>query len=177
MENVKKELSSTQKTAINEIAKRINEATTSWDDATIKALFEEFLSLKKGLEKDLQPYCNKVFFSNFNNLTTAKIKVVTRIKTDKVTATSEGAKSVANTLFKDFATQRKGLKSMLKNAISRGKYELHFSQSAYQKAFDAATDSDLQTLFKGANLIKAADLVAYLTKVLKEEERNNKGAK
>jgi hypothetical protein len=66
---------------------------------------------------------------------------------------------------------------MLKNAISRGKYELHFSQSSYQKAFDAATDSDLQTLFRGANLIKAADLVAYLTKVLKEEERNNKGAK
>ena len=174
MENVKKELSNTQKVAINEIASRINEAATNWDDATIKALFEEFLSMKKGLEKDLQPYCNKVFFSNFDNLTIARIKVVTRINANKVTRSGETNKGIDNILSKSIEEQRKGVKSMLRNFVARNKgnkHNLHFSQSQYLTTFDNITNDEFKGLYRGATTIKVETVVSFVTGKLIEEEK------
>ena len=158
-----KTLSTTKITAINEIAKRMN--VPNWNDNTIKTNFAEFQAMRKDWTQDERKEAAKVFFANFDKLTTAKIKVVTRINENKTTKTSETAKTIANVIFADVETQRKKVRGMLSNAVVRKAqlYKLAFSKSLYLATFDTLTDDEFLSLYKGVSTIKVENVVGLLT--------------
>ena len=110
-----------------------------------------------------------MFFANFDKLTTAKIKVVTRINNEKITKTSEKAKVIANVIFADIDVQRKKVRGMLSNAVERKAqlYRLAYSKSLYLATFDTLTEEEFLTLYKGVSTIKIEDVIALLTTKLK----------
>lgn len=156
-------LSTSKIAAINAIAARIN--INDWDDANVKLVFAEFQELRKEWEADERKEAAKVFFSNFDKLTVAKIKVVTRIKMDKTTKTSEKAKVIANVIFADVETQRKKVKGMLSNAVERKAqiYNLAYSKAFYLATFDTLTEEEFLSLYKGVATIKVEDVIGLLT--------------
>jgi len=158
-----KYLSTTKAAAINEIAKRMNIA--NWNDTTIKSQFAEFQTLRKSWEPEERKEAVKIFFDNFDKLTVAKIKVVTRINNEKTTRTSETAKTIGNVIFQDIATQRKKVRGMLSNAVERKAqlYKLAYSKGLYLAAFDALTDDEFLSLYKGVSTIKIENVVGLLT--------------
>ena len=162
-----KALTSTKVAAINAIAQRIN--VNEWNDEKVRAAFADFQDLRKEWEPEERKEASKVFFANFDKLTTAKIKVVTRINENKTTKTSEKAKVIANVLFADLETQRRKVRGMLSNAVERKAqlYKLAYSKSLYLATFDTLTEEEFLTLYKGVSTIKIEDVIALLTTKLK----------
>ena len=162
-----KALTSTKVAAINAIAARMK--VNEWSDDNIKMVFAEFQDLRKEWESDERKEATKVFFAAFDKLTTAKIKVVTRINNEKTTKTSEKAKVIANVLFADVDTQRKKVRGMLSNAVERKaqRYRLAYSKSLYLATFDSLTEEEFMSLYKGVATIKIEDVIALLTTKLK----------
>lgn len=158
-----KALTSTKVAAINAIAARMN--INDWKDDTIKIVFAEFQELRKGWKPDERKEAAKVFFANFDKLTTAKIKVVTRINENKTTKTSEKSKVIANVIFADVETQRRKVRGMLSNAVERKAqiYKLAYSKGFYLATFDTLTEEEFLTLYKGVATIKVEDVIALLT--------------
>ena len=160
-------LTTTKAAAVNAIAARMN--INDWNDERVRTLFAEFQDLRKAWTPEERKEAAKVFFANFDKLTTAKIKVVTRINTEKTTKTSEKAKVIANILFADVDTQRKKVRGMLSNAVERKAqlYRLAFSKGLYLAAYDELTEEEFLTLYKGVATIKIEDVIALLTTKLK----------
>ena len=163
METNNTKLSTSKIAAINAIAQRMN--VQQWDDEKVRTVFAEFQELRKAWEPDERKEAAKVFFANFDKLTTAKIKVVTRINTEKITKTSEKAKVIANVIFADIDTQRRKVKGMLSNAVERKAqlYKLAYSKGLYLATFDTLTEEEFLTLYKGVSTIKVEDVIALLT--------------
>ena len=162
-----KALTSTKVAAINAIAQRIN--VNEWNDEKVRTLFAEFQDIRKEWTTEERKEAAKVFFANFDKLTTAKIKVVTRINNEKITKNSEKAKVIANVLFADLETQRRKVRGMLSNAVERKAqlYKLAYSKSLYLATFDTLTEEEFLTLYKGVSTIKIEDVIALLTTKLK----------
>ena len=160
-------LSTSKIAAINAIAQRIN--INDWNDETVRTLFADFQDLRKEWTPEERKEASKVFFANFDKLTTAKIKVVTRINENKTTKTSEKAKVIANVIFTDVDTQRKKVRGMLSNAVERKAqlYKLAYSKSLYFATFDTLTNEEFLTLYKGVSTITVEDVIALLTTKLK----------
>lgn len=159
-----KALTTSKVAAINAIAARMN--VNNWNDDNIRITFAEFQDLRKTWEAEEKKEAVKLFFSHFDKLTTAKIKVVTRIN-KKTTATSEKAKVVANVLFADVETQRQKVRGMLSNAVERKvKYKLAYSKRLYLATYDILTNEEFLSLYKGVATIKVEDVIALLTKKL-----------
>ena len=158
-----KYLSTTQVTAISEIAKRMN--VTKWNDDTIKTNFADFQTMRKDWNDDQKKEAVKIFFGNFDKLTVAKIKVVTRINNEKTTRTSEKSKTIANVIFQDIATQRKKVRGMLSNAVERKAqlYKLAYSKGLYLATFDTLIDDEFLSLYRGVSTIKIETVVGLLT--------------
>ena len=156
-------LSTSKIAAINAIAQRIN--VNEWKDETVRAAFADFQDLRKEWTPEERKEAAKVFFANFDKLTTAKIKVVTRINNEKTTKTSEKAKVIANVLFADVDTQRKKVRGMLSNAVERKAqiYHLAYSKGLYLATFDTLTEEEFLTLYKGVSTIKIEDVIGLLT--------------
>ena len=156
-------LSTSKTAAVNAIAARMD--VTNWNDDTIKLVFAEFQELRKAWEPDERKEAAKVFFANFDKLTIAKIKVVTRINENKTTKTSEKAKVIGNVLFADVETQRRKVRGMLSNAVERKAqlYKLAYSKALYLATYDTITDEEFLTLYKGVATIKIEDVIALLT--------------
>lgn len=156
-------LSTSKIAAINAIAQRMN--INDWKDENVKMVFAEFQDLRKEWEKDERKEAAKVFFANFDRLTVAKIKVVTRINENKTTKTSEKAKVIGNVIFADIETQRKKVRGMLSNAVERKAqiYQLAYSKGFYLAAYDTLTDEEFLSLYKGVSTIKVEDVIALLT--------------
>ena len=165
MENNTK-LSTSKAAAINAVAARMN--VNEWNDDNIRMVFAEFQDLRKSWEADEKKEAVKLFFSHFDKLTTAKIKVVTRINKDKTTATSEKSKVIANVIFADVDEQRKKVRGMLSNAVERKAqlYHLAYSKALYLATFDSLTEEEFLSLYKGVATIKVEDVIALLTKKL-----------
>ena len=163
-------LSTSKVAAVNAIAARMN--VQQWNDDTIKMVFAEFQELRKEWEPDERKEAAKVFFANFDKLTTAKIKVVTRINENKTTKTSEKCKVIANVLFADIDTQRKKVRGMLSNAVERKSqiYHLAYSKNFYLAVFDTLTEEEFLTLYKGVSTIKIEDVIGLLTAKLKRQK-------
>ena len=166
METNNTKLSTSKAAAVNAVAARMN--VQQWDDANIKMVFAEFQELRKEWEAEEKKEAVKLFFSNFDKLTTAKIKVVTRINTEKTTQTSEKSKVIANVLFADVDEQRKKVRGMLSNAVERKAqvYKLAYSKAFYLATFDTLTEEEFLSLYKGVATIKIEDVIALLTKKL-----------
>ena len=162
-----KALTTSKAAAINAIAARMN--VSNWNDETVRTLFSEFQDLRKEWTPEERKEATKVFFANFDKLTTAKIKVVTRINENKTTKTSEKAKVIANVLFADVDTQRKKVRGMLSNAVERKAqlYKLAYSKILYLATFDSLTEEEFMSLYKGVATIKIEDVIALLTTKLK----------
>ena len=162
-----KALTSTKVAAINAIAARMK--VNEWNDDTIKMVFAEFQDLRKEWESDERKEASKVFFANFDKLTTAKIKVVTRINENKTTKNSEKAKVIANVIFADIDTQRRKVRGMLSNAVERKAqvYKLAYTKGLYLATFDTLTEEEFLGLYKGVATIKVEDVIALLTAKLK----------
>ena len=156
-------LTTSKVAAINAIAQRIN--VNKWSDETVRRVFAEFQDLRKAWEPEERKEAAKVFFANFDKLTTAKIKVVTRINENKTTKTSEKAKVIANVIFADIDVQRKKVRGMLSNAVERKAqlYKLAYSKSLYLATFDSLTEEEFLTLYKGVSTIRVEDVIALLT--------------
>ena len=156
-------LSTSKIAAINAIAQRIN--INDWNDETVRTLFADFQDLRKEWTPEERKEASKVFFANFDKLTTAKIKVVTRINENKTTKTSEKAKVIANVIFTDVDTQRKKVRGMLSNAVERKAqiYHLAYSKGLYLATFDTLTEEEFLTLYKGVSTIKIEDVIGLLT--------------
>ena len=165
-----KVLSTSKAAAINAIAARMN--VNEWNDDTIKMVFAEFQDLRKEWTPDERKEAAKVFFDNFDKLTAAKIKVVTRINNEKTTKTSEKCKVIANVLFADIDTQRKKVRGMLSNAVERKAqiYHLAYSKGLYLATFDTLTEEEFMSLYKGVATIKIEDVIALLTAKLKRQK-------
>lgn len=166
MEENKMKLSTSKTAAVNAIAARMN--VQEWNDDNIRITFAEFQDLRKEWEAEERKEAAKVFFANFDKLTTAKIKVLTRINKEKTTATSEKAKVIANVIFADVDEQRRKVRGMLSNAVERNKvkYKLAYSKALYLATFDILTDEEFLSLYKGVATIKVEDVIALLTKKL-----------
>ena len=160
-------LTTSKAAAINAIAARMN--VSNWNDETVKTLFADFQNLRKDWTPEERKEAAKVFFANFDKLTTAKIKVVTRINNEKTTKTSEKAKVIANVIFADIDVQRKKVRGMLSNAVERKAqiYQLAYSKVLYLATFDSLTEEEFLTLYKGVSTIKVEDVIALLTTKLK----------
>ena len=158
-----KALTTSKAAAINAIAQRIN--VNEWNDEKVKTLFAEFQAIRKEWTPEERKEASKLFFSNFDKLTSAKIKLLTRINKSKTTQTSEKAKVIANVIFADVDTQRKKIKGMLSNAVERKSqlYKLAYSKGFYLATFDTLTDEEFLTLYKGVATIKIEDVIALLT--------------
>ena len=169
MKTDNRNLSTSKVAAINAIAQRMN--VQQWDDDTIKLVFAEFQELRKEWEPDERKEASKVFFSNFDKLTIAKIKVITRINENKTTKNSEKCKVIANVLFADVDTQRKKVKGMLSNAVERKAqlYKLAYSKNFYLATFDTLTEEEFMSLYKGVSTIKVEDVIALLTAKLNKK--------
>ena len=156
-------LTTSKAAAINAIAARIN--VSNWSDETVKRVFADFQALRKDWTPEERKEAAKVFFANFDKLTTAKIKVVTRINENKTTKTSEKSKVIANVLFADIDTQRKKVRGMLSNAVERKAqlYKLAYSKTLYLATFDSLTEEEFMSLYKGVSTIKVEDVIALLT--------------
>ena len=163
MKTTNAKLSTSKLAAINSIAARMN--VNNWDDDTIKLVFAEFQELRKAWEPEERKEAAKVFFANFDKLTTAKIKVITRINNEKITKNSEKSKVIANVLFADVDVQRKKVKGMLSNAVERKSqiYKLAYSKGLYLATYDTLTEEEFLTLYKGVGTIKIEDVIALLT--------------
>lgn len=163
METNNAKLTTSKVAAINAIAARMN--VQQWNDDNIKMVFAEFQDLRKDWDQDERKEAAKVFFANFDKLTSAKIKVVTRINNEKTTKTSEKCKVIANVLFADVETQRRKVRGMLSNAVERKaqKYHLAYSKALYLATFDTLTEEEFLTLYKGVATIKVEDVIALLT--------------
>lgn len=161
-----KVLSTTKQTAVNAVAARMN--VEQWNDDNIKLCFAEFQELRKDWEADEKKEAAKVFFAHFDKLTTAKIKVVTRINNEKTTQTSEKAKVIGNVIFADVETQRKKVRGMLSNAVERKAqvYKLAYSKGLYLATYDTLTEEEFLSLYKGVATIKIEDVISLLTKKL-----------
>ena len=157
------ELSTSKNAAINAIAARIN--INEWNDERVRAAFADFQDLRKEWEPEERKEAAKVFFANFDKLTAAKIKVVTRINNEKTTKTSEKAKVIANVIFADVDTQRRKVRGMLSNAVERKAqlYKLAYSKGLYLATFDTLTEEEFLTLYKGVATIKIEDVIGLLT--------------
>ena len=162
MENNTK-LTTSKIAAVNAIAQRMN--VQQWKDETVKTVFAEFQELRKDWEPEERKEASKVFFANFDKLTSAKIKVVTRINENKTTKTSEKSKVIANVIFADIDTQRKKVRGMLSNAVERKAqlYKLAYSKGLYLATYDTLTEEEFLTLYKGIATIKVEDVIALLT--------------
>ena len=162
-----KVLSTSKAAAVQAIAARIN--INDWNDETVRTLFADFQDLRKEWTPEERKEASKVFFANYDKLTTAKIKVVTRINNEKTTKTSEKAKVIANVLFADVDMQRKKVRGMLSNAVERKAqlYKLAYSKSLYLATFDSLTEEEFMSLYKGVSTIKIEDVIALLTAKLK----------
>ena len=156
-------LSTSKVAAVNATAQRMN--VNNWNDETVRTVFAEFQELRKDWEPEERKEAAKVFFANFDKLTIAKIKVVTRINNEKITKTSEKNKVIANILFADIDTQRKKVRGMLSNAVERKAqmYKLAYSKGLYLATFDALTAEEFLSLYKGVATIKVEDVIALLT--------------
>lgn len=156
-------LSTSKVAAINAIAQRMN--INEWNDETIKMVFAEFQDLRKAWDQDEKKEAAKVFFANFDKLTSAKIKVVTRINNEKTTKTSEKCKVIANVLFADVETQRRKVRGMLSNAVERKAqiYKLAYSKGLYLATYDTLTEEEFLSLYKGVSTIKVEDVIGLLT--------------
>ena len=154
-------LTASKVAAINAIAQRININ----DDEQVRTLFAEFQDIRKEWTTEERKEAAKVFFANFDKLTTAKIKVVTRINNKKITKTSEKAKVIANVLFADIDVQRKKVRGMLSNVVARKSqgYKLAYSKGVYLATFDTLTEEEFLGLYKGVSTIKIEDVIALLT--------------
>ena len=161
MENAK--LTTTKAAAINAIAQRMN--VNNWNDETVRTVFAEFQTIRKDWEPEERKEAAKVFFANFDKLTTAKIKVVTRINENKTTKNSEKCKVIANVLFADVETQRRKVRGMLSNAVERKAqlYHLAYTKNLYLATYDTITDEEFLNLYKGVATIKIEDVIALLT--------------
>ena len=156
-------LTSTKVAAINAIAARMN--INNWNDNNVRTVFSEFQELRKQWEPEERKEAAKVFFANFDKLTIAKIKVVTRINENKTTKTSEKCKVIANVLFADIETQRRKVRGMLSNAVERKAqlYKLAYSKGLYLATYDTLTEEEFLTLYKGVATIKIEDVIGLLT--------------
>ena len=163
METNNTKLSTSKIAALNAIAQRIN--VNDWKDETVRTLFAEFQELRKEWTPEERKEAAKVFFANFDKLTAAKIKVVTRINNEKTTKNSEKCKVIANVIFADIDTQRKKVRGMLSNAVERKAqiYKLAYSKGLYLATFDSLTEEEFLTLYKGVSTIKIEDVIALLT--------------
>ena len=170
METTNTKLSTSKIAAVNAIAQRMN--VTNWNDETVRTVFAEFQELRKAWEPDERKEAAKVFFANFDKLTTAKIKVVTRINTEKITKNSEKAKVIGNVLFADVDVQRKKVRGMLSNAVERKAqiYQLAYSKGLYLATYDTLTEEEFMSLYKGVSTIKIEDVIALLTAKLKRQK-------
>ena len=158
-----KALSTSKAAAVNAIAARIN--INEWNDEKIKICFSEFQDLRKEWTPEERKEASKVFFANFDKLTTAKIKLVTRINENKITKNSEKAKVIANIIFADVDTQRRKVRGMLSNAVERKAqiYKLAYSKGFYLATFDTLTEEEFLGLYKGVSTIKIEDVISLLT--------------
>ena len=165
-----KKLTLTKVAAINAIAQRMN--VQQWKDETVRTVFAEFQELRKEWEPEERKEASKVFFANFDKLTAAKIKVVTRINTEKTTKNSEKCKVIANVLFADVETQRRKVRGMLSNAVERKAqlYKLAYSKGLYLATFDTLTEEEFLNLYKGVATIKIEDVIGLLTAKLKRQK-------
>ena len=156
-------LSTSKVAAINAIAASMN--INEWKDETVRTVFAEFQDIRKEWTQEERKEATKVFFANFDKLTIAKIKVITRIKDNKTTKNSEKAKVIANVLFADVETQRRKVRGMLSNAVERKSqiYQLAYSKGLYLATFDTLTDEEFLSLYKGVATIKIEDVIALLT--------------
>lgn len=164
METNNTKLTTSKIAAVNAIAARIN--INDWKDETVRTVFAEFQDLRKAWDQDERKEAAKVFFANFDKLTTAKIKIVTRINNEnKTTKTSEKCKVIANVLFADIETQRKKVRGMLSNAVERKSqlYKLAYSKSLYLATYDTLTEEEFLSLYRGVATIKVEDVIALLT--------------
>lgn len=161
-------LSTTKVAAVNAIAARMN--VNEWDNANIKLIFAELQDLRKEWEPEEKKEAVKLFFSHFDKLTATKIKVVTRINTEKITATSEKAKVVANVIFANVNEQRRKVRGMLSNAVERKAqlYKLAYSKGFYIATFDTLTEEEFLSLYRGVATIKVEDVIALLTKKIQK---------
>lgn len=159
-------LTSTKVAAINTIAQRMD--VNNWNDDNVRTVFAEFQELRKAWEPEERKEAAKVFFANFDKLTIAKIKVVTRINTEKITKTSEKAKVIGNVLFADVDVQRRKVRGMLSNAVERKAqlYKLAYSKGLYLATFDTLTEEEFLNLYRGVSTIKVEDVIALLTSKL-----------
>ena len=158
-----KALTTSKAAAVNAIAQRIN--VNKWSDETVRRVFAEFQDIRKDWTPEERKEAAKVFFANFDKLTTAKIKVVTRINENKTTKISEKAKVIANVIFADVDTQRKKVRGMLSNAVERKAqiYQLAYSKVLYLATFDSLTEEEFMSLYKGVSTIKVEDVIGLLT--------------
>ena len=156
-------LTTSKVAAVNAVAARIN--INDWNDENVKIVFAEFQNLRKEWEPDERKEASKVFFANFDKLTVAKIKVITRINNEKITKTSEKAKVIGNVLFADVDVQRRKVRGMLSNAVERKAqlYKLAYSKALYLATYDTLTDEEFMSLYKGVSTIKVEDVIALLT--------------
>lgn len=163
METNNTKLSKTKVAAINTVAARMK--VNEWDDDNVRMIFSEFQDLRKEWEAEEKKEAAKVFFSNFDKLTVAKIKVVTRINKEKTTKTSEKAKVIANVIFADVETQRRKVRGMLSNAVERKSqlYHLAYTKGLYLATFDTLTEEEFLSLYHGVATIKIEDVIGLLT--------------
>ena len=162
-------LTTSKTAAVNAVAARMK--INDWDDENVKMVFSEFQELRKAWEPDERKEAAKVFFANFDRLTVAKIKVVTRINNEKITKTSEKAKVIGNVLFADVDVQRRKVRGMLSNAVERKAqlYKLAYSKNLYLATYDTLTDEEFLNLYKGVSTIKVEDVIALLTAKLNKK--------
>ena len=158
-----KALTTSKAAAINAIAARMN--VNNWNDEKVRTLFADFQNLRKEWTPEERKEASKVFFANFDKLTTAKIKLVTRINENKITKNSEKAKVIANVMFADVDTQRRKVRGMLSNAVTRKAqiYQLAYSKNFYLATFATLTKEEFLSLYKGVATIKVEDVIALLT--------------
>ena len=76
---------------------------------------------------------------------------------------------IANVIFADVDTQRRKVRGMLSNAVERKSqvYKLAYSKGLYLAAFDALTEEEFMSLYKGVATIKIEDVIGLLTAKLK----------
>lgn len=158
------------------VVKKYASESESIEDAQICKFFAEFIEAKNA-EKDetTKKALNKLFWSYFTPLETAKIKLVTKVG-NKVTKTNEANKATLNTILQPFKVQKAKVRNLLAATLNKGQFALHFTKKAYMAEYDVLSEADFAQLYRGANTIQAKNLVAFLAGRLIEKEKEQKKA-
>jgi len=146
------------------------------ENAQICKFFAEFKQLKDSeTDEATKKSLNKLFWAFFTPYEAAKVKLITKVG-DKVTKTNEANKAVLNVILQPYEVQKSKIRNMLAATLNKGQFPLHFAKKAYLAEFDKLNEAEFNSLYKGANLIQAKNVVSYLAGRLIEAEKAAKKA-